>query len=122
MNVKIEGYQMEIDPLHRNVWPVRWDYDGRVIGEVIEHITVAFDGGAAPHVDWSWKLDDTEALRLGKHWAAESQSTLRYRSHRSAFAAFTSIHRSSVDSAKLTAKLFAERTAAWLDATGNARS
>jgi len=56
--VNPSDYTLEIDTLHRNVWPVR--FNGQVVGELREHMTLALDGGQAPLSDWSWKLNVSE--------------------------------------------------------------
>jgi hypothetical protein len=55
MIVDPKDYQVEIDPLHRNVWPVT--FRGEEVGRLTEHITVNVDGVAPPIVRWSWALD-----------------------------------------------------------------
>ena len=103
--MKIKGYAAEVDPLHRNHWPVRSEDTGFVIGEIIEHITATLDLPEPPVVRWSWRLDDAEAERLGKHWILERGSTARYTRYEEALGVFVEFHRTAVDSAKRTATL-----------------
>ena len=58
-------YHADVDPLHRNVWPVRVGDDKAAIGYLTEHITVQLDGVTPPVTRWSWRFDDVEAERLG---------------------------------------------------------
>lgn len=109
MNVKIEGYTVEIDPLHRNHWPVRSEDTGFVVGEVIEHITATLDLPNPPVVRWSWRLDDAEAERLGKHWVPERSSVARYTTYDDALAAFVDFHQLATRSAARTAELLAKK-------------
>lgn len=104
-NVKIEGYTAEVDPLHRNHWPVRSEDTGFVIGEVVEHITVAFDLCQPPIVRWSWRLDDAEAERLGKHWVPDRTSHAHFRGYDDALQTFVEHHRMATRSARRTAAL-----------------
>ena len=60
------GYRAEIDPLHRNTWPITRVGDETVIGYLTEHITVNFDSPAPPPATtlWSWKFSDDETAGL----------------------------------------------------------
>lgn len=60
------GYRAEIDPLHRNTWPITRVGDDAVIGYLTEHITVNFDAPAPPPATnlWSWKFSDDEIAKL----------------------------------------------------------
>lgn len=103
--MKIKGYVAEIDPLHRNHWPVRLEDTGFVVGEVVEHITVNLDASQPPIVRWSWRLDDAEAERLGKHWVPERSSTARYTRYDEALSVFVELHRQATHSLLRTADL-----------------
>jgi hypothetical protein len=94
--VKIEGYTAEVDPLHRNNWPVRWEETGEVIGDVVEHITITLDGGEKPITKWSWRITDAEAERLGRFWVPLRRSLPHYDSHDDAFASLVEFHRIAV--------------------------
>ncbi len=109
MNVKIEGYTVEIDPLHRNCWPVRSEDTGFVVGEIIEHITATFDLPNSPVVRWSWRLDDAEAERLGKHWGTFRNSTVQFTAYGDALATFVNLHQLAIRSAQRTAELLAKK-------------
>lgn len=93
MVVKIRGYTAEIDPLHRNHWPVRCEKTGEVIGVVVEHITVTLDIPEPPVKRWSWHITEAEVERLGKHWVPDHASKPAYLTHDDAYAAFTDFHR-----------------------------
>lgn len=84
------AYRAEVDPLHRNTWPVRWSDDPRVLGFLTEHITVAFDGTEPAHVRWSWTLDDAEADRVEFYPGLTSRAV--YASWRDALNAFAAVH------------------------------
>ena len=87
------AYRACVDPLHRNIWPVRVEEgdDAPVIGYLTEHITVNLDGTLPPHVDWSWKFDGAEANELRVHVDLR-YSLRRYPTWRKALAQFASIH------------------------------
>lgn len=90
-------YRACVDPLHRNVWPVRVDEgdDAPVIGYLHEHITVALDGTAPPVTRWSWVFEDAEgdALHLDQSSRA---SRARYATWRKALEVFTVAHQLTV--------------------------
>lgn len=55
--MRTDEYRADVDPLHRNTWPIRLGDDETVIGHLTEHITVNLDGPPPPpHTDWSWTL------------------------------------------------------------------
>lgn len=84
------AYRAEVDPLHRDVWPIRVGDDPRVLGYLTEHITVAFDGTEPAHVRWSWALDDAEADRVEFYPGVKSRAV--YASWRQALNAFAAVH------------------------------
>lgn len=92
------AYRACVDPLHRNVWPVRVgeacdnDASDPVIGYLTEHITVNLDGAEPPHVAWSWEFNDAEADRL-KLDPELHRSPARYPTWRDALETFVGIHR-----------------------------
>jgi hypothetical protein len=82
-------YTVEVDPLHRNVWPVTWH--GREIGQLTEHITIALDGTEPPSTRWSWKLIISEGDGL---LAGESSvgTKARFTTHGDALATLAQVH------------------------------
>lgn len=98
--MKIEGYTAEVDPLHRNYWPVRSEDTGFVVGEVVEHITATLDLPQPPVVRWSWRLDDAEAERLGERWIWLRESPPRYVTYDQALEVLTTYHRIATRSAR----------------------
>lgn len=88
-------YRACVDPLHRNVWPVRVGDDETPIGYLTEHITVTFDVPQPPEVRWSWKFDDAEASRLAIDGDLR-ESRGRYRTWRTALDAFVTLHQLAV--------------------------
>lgn len=88
-------YRADVDPLHRNVWPVRVGDDDTVIGYLHEHITVTFDLPEPTETRWSWVFEDREgdALRVDESLRA---SRGRYRTWRAALSSFTHMHQLAV--------------------------
>lgn len=55
--MRTSEYRAEVDPLHRNTWPIHAGSDPAPVGHLTEHITAALDGPPPPaYVDWSWTL------------------------------------------------------------------
>lgn len=82
-------YEVQVDPLHRNVWPVTWH--GEVIGRVTEHITVNLDGVEPPIVRWSWTLNVSEGDE-----PATASSKPRFTSHADALRSLARVHRATL--------------------------
>lgn len=85
------AYRADVDPLHRNVWPIRVGDDETVIGYLTEHITVTLDTPQPPEVRWSWKFDDAEASRLAIDEGLVA-SRGRYDTWRTALDVFITLH------------------------------
>lgn len=81
-------YTVTIDALHRNHWPVVWNETNQVIGEVVEHITLALDGGASSTTCWSWTLHVSDGPT-----PATVKSTASFRTLDDATAALAKAHR-----------------------------
>lgn len=104
-------YRADVDPLHRNVWPVRIGDNPTVIGYLHEHITVTLDlpePPEPPETRWSWVFEDAEGDRLGVDESLRA-SRGRYRSWRSALTTFTQMHQLAVSLRAAEAHLAAER-------------
>ena len=101
-------YRACVDPLHRNVWPVRIGDDETVIGYLTEHITVTLDLPEPPVTRWTWKFDDAEAdaLRVDEDLRASRAS---YRSWSGALNVFTTMHQLAVASREVEWNAAAER-------------
>lgn len=104
-------YHACVDPLHRNVWPVRVggtsDAD-RVVGYLTEHITVTLDLPTPPETRWSWKFDDAEANALTIDEDLRV-SRGRYNTWRRAFDVFVHLHQLAAALRAGEAQLTAER-------------
>lgn len=103
-----DDYQACVDPLHRNVWPVRIAGDDTVIGYLHEHITVTLDLPEPPETRWSWVFEDAEGDRLRVDESLRA-SRGRYRSWRSALTTFTQMHQLAVSLRVAEAHLAVER-------------
>lgn len=106
----VTAYRACVDPLHRNVWPVRVAEgdNAPVIGYLTEHITVTLDLPNPPASQWSWKFDDAEADRLRVEEDFRF-SRGRYRSWRAALNVFASMHQLVTSLRDAEAHLAAER-------------
>lgn len=86
--MRTSEYRAEVDPLHRNTWPIHAGSDPAPVGHLTEHITAALDGPPPPaHVDWSWTLYLT-----GQPDGATVTSRGRFPSWREALDNFAQVH------------------------------